>query len=178
MAEQARVIHRDDRRTSDVIGPSSTGVQPAPLTSTCSSTRSDATTALDGQKQQPQPEYPKSPLPPIQTPENDGETSQNVAVRFLHATQNVLLSSYVNILLVFVPVGIAARESSSFFSRARAEVNTLTWVSRYGKSSIWCSIRYECGGYHAARTVAQLCYRECRKRVWRYCGRSNECHVW
>ncbi|KAK4144825.1 Sodium/calcium exchanger protein-domain-containing protein [Dichotomopilus funicola] len=101
-------MHPDDPRTSNVIGSSSTDAQPVPLAPTFSLTPSDATTALDEQKQE-QPKYPGSPPPPpIQTPDNDKKASQNVAVRFLLAVRDVLLSSYVNILLVFVPVGMAA----------------------------------------------------------------------
>ncbi|KAH6619384.1 Sodium/calcium exchanger protein-domain-containing protein [Chaetomium sp. MPI-SDFR-AT-0129] len=108
MAEQTPVIHPDNPRTSNIIGSSSTDAQPVPLAPTFSLTPSDATTALDEQKQEQQPKYPGSLPPPIQTPDNDKKASQNVAVRFLLAVRDILLSSYVNILLVFVPVGIAA----------------------------------------------------------------------
>ena len=57
-----------------------------------------------------------SPAPPA-TEEEDGETSStiepsekpNIGVRFYHVLKETLLSSYFNVLLIFVPVGIAVK---------------------------------------------------------------------
>ena len=55
------------------------------------------------------------PAPPPKVGADDGEASttieseekQNIAVRFYHTVTEILLSSIINVLLVFVPVGIA-----------------------------------------------------------------------
>jgi Ca2+:H+ antiporter len=53
--------------------------------------------------------------PAAPPPQVDGEGAvineekKNVALRFWHTAKTIILSSYVNILLVFVPVGIAAK---------------------------------------------------------------------
>ncbi|CZT13216.1 related to manganese resistance protein [Rhynchosporium agropyri] len=56
--------------------------------------------------------------PPVPPPEVDGERDivnnekpdkKNVAARFWRTAKTILLSSYINILLVFVPIGIAAK---------------------------------------------------------------------
>jgi Ca2+:H+ antiporter len=56
--------------------------------------------------------------PPAPPPQTDGEGSviepkksqrKNVAVRFYMTARSIILSSYINILLVVVPVGIAAK---------------------------------------------------------------------
>lgn len=56
--------------------------------------------------------------PPAPPPQDEGEGSvvenekppkKNVAVRFYHTGKNIIFSSYFNVLLVFVPVGIAAK---------------------------------------------------------------------
>ena len=59
-----------------------------------------------------------SPFPaPPATKEEDGETSstiepaekRNIGVRFYHVLKETLLSSYFNVLLIFVPLGIAVK---------------------------------------------------------------------
>lgn len=55
------------------------------------------------------------PAPPPQAQDANGETSApidtesrpNLAARFYYTTKEILLASYINVLLVFVPIGIA-----------------------------------------------------------------------
>ncbi len=57
--------------------------------------------------------------PPVPPPEENGhrettsaieaEQKSNVAIRFYHVLKEVLLSSWLNVLLIFVPVGIAVK---------------------------------------------------------------------
>ncbi|KAH8597390.1 Sodium/calcium exchanger protein-domain-containing protein [Bisporella sp. PMI_857] len=64
------------------------------------------------------PEHPEPAPPPqvdgqgavIKQQDNkDNNKKKNIAVRFWYTSKSIILSSYVNILLVFVPVGIASK---------------------------------------------------------------------
>ena len=60
------------------------------------------------------------PAPPPKVEADHGETSaaietdkkQNISIRFYYTTKEILLSSIMNILLIFVPVGIAVNFAS------------------------------------------------------------------
>lgn len=67
-----------------------------------------ATAALDGYG--PHKEEQSNRTEALATLGNQDAGDKNIAVRFLLAVKGVLLSSLINILLVFVPVGIVARK--------------------------------------------------------------------
>jgi Ca2+:H+ antiporter len=83
---------------------------------------SAADLAADGSSPQPATASPQDPGPGavVEPPEgadpedknnnNKKKKIQNVAVRFLLATKTILLYSKLNLALVFVPVGIIAKE--------------------------------------------------------------------
>ncbi|CAL3973757.1 unnamed protein product [Diplocarpon coronariae] len=86
---------------------------PAPPTGIRGLARSPSKPTVNNTADSPSPGVP-SPAPP---PQADGEgpvldnqepTKKNVAMRFWLTSKSIILSSYINLLLVFVPVGIAA----------------------------------------------------------------------
>lgn len=90
------------------------------------------------------------------SPETQGDEKQNMAMRFLLVVKAILFSSIVNILLVFVPVGIAVRKFGC--SPGACKVTTLTNLLRLRQVARRCHIRHECHRHHTASRSPKPCY--------------------
>ncbi|KAH6711891.1 Sodium/calcium exchanger protein-domain-containing protein [Leptodontidium sp. MPI-SDFR-AT-0119] len=126
-------LSKSSRPTLPISNPSTTTTHTTQQTRTSSSLRNDTTnippfpsTDINGLARQSSKPTSNNVVentssdnpPPAPPPQVDGEgavinnekpAKKNVAMRFWLTTRSILLSSYINLLLVFVPIGIAAK---------------------------------------------------------------------